>query len=159
MEVHSTSRCHEFAHPEISFDVAEVVPPERVDSLVAALESMVAAGSVFRPGESLQYGWSLLKFQSDGQGGLFLTEPDFSTRPIEFRGGVTQTLLTNMRQIYTLDSYGIGRGLLDFHRAPLRLGKLPARRAALDERGVSADRNRSYRGDRRSCVDFLRLAE
>jgi len=114
MEVHSTSRCHEFAHPEISFDVAEVVPPERVDSLVAALESMVAAGSVFRPGESLQYGWSLLKFQSDGQGGLFLTEPDFSTRPIEFRGGVTQTLLTNMRQIYTLDSYGIGRELLDF---------------------------------------------
>jgi hypothetical protein len=114
MEVHSTSRCHEFAHPEIFLDVAEVVPRERVDSLVSTLESMVAAGSVFRPGETLQYGWSLLKFQSDGQGGLFLMEPDMSTRPIQYRGGVTETLVTNMRQVYTLDSYAIARQLLDF---------------------------------------------
>jgi hypothetical protein len=75
---------------------------------------MVAAGSAFRPGESLQCGWSLLKFQSDGQGGLFLMEPHLSTRPIEYRGGVTETLLQNIRQVYTLDSYAIGRELLDF---------------------------------------------
>jgi hypothetical protein len=114
MPVHSTSRCHEFGHPEVSFEVADAVPPQPVDTLVSALESMVAAGSVFRPDEKLQYGWSVLLFQSDGRGGLVLMEPDLSARPIQFRRGVTATLLQNMRQIYTLDSYAIGRELLDF---------------------------------------------
>ncbi len=114
MPVHSTTRCHEFGHPEISFEVAELVPPQLAQSFVSGLESMVAAGSVFRPGEKLQHGWSVVRFQSDGQGGLFLTEPDFSTRPIDFRAGVTETLVQNMRQVYTLDSYAVPRELLDF---------------------------------------------
>ena len=75
---------------------------------------MVASGSVFRPGETMQYGLVLLKFQSDEQGRLVVTEPDFSTRPIQYRRGLTSSLIQMLRQLYTLDSYGIDRGRIDF---------------------------------------------
>lgn len=114
MSIYTTTRCRAFAHPEVSFEVSDDVPVEQIDSLVSMLEAMVASGSVFSPDQTMQYGWSILQFQSDKKGGLVLMEPDLSTRPIQFHKGLTETLVHNMRQVYTGDSYGIDREQLDF---------------------------------------------
>jgi hypothetical protein len=114
MNVHATACCREFAHPEISFEASASLPRDPIDSFVSALESMVASGSVFRPEQTLQYGWTFLKFQADDHGGLVLMEPDLSKRPLQYRRGLTETFVQNLWQVYTADSYRIDRALLDF---------------------------------------------
>ena len=70
---------------------------------------MVHGGSVFRAGETFQYGWMLTLVQQRDDGTLTLHEPDMKSMPIEFVPGVTETVRHMMLQLFTLDSFSVDR--------------------------------------------------
>lgn len=84
-----------------------------VDSLISAIESMVRDGSVFRAGETYQYGWMLTLVQELPDGTLTLREPDMKSMPIEFVSGVTETVRHMTLQLFALDSFAVDRSDMD----------------------------------------------
>lgn len=110
METFSTSRCHERSHPEFSLLVErDGVADSHLKSLLAGIESMVHAGSVFCAGQNFQHGWMLTLVQEFGDGSLTLHEPDMLSMPIKFVPGVTETVRHAMLQLFALDSFSISR--------------------------------------------------
>jgi hypothetical protein len=104
----ATSRCHLSAHPEILVSYAESgVIPDDVDNLIRTLEAMVATGSVFAPGETIQVGWLYDQFREQGQGVLTLYEPDLKAFPVSWVPGITNTLVTKRLQLDVADSFGL----------------------------------------------------
>lgn len=89
-----THECCRLGHPEfrIVFDSRQVIEPD-VDWLTKFLSQNVASGTRFKPGETVQIGWVILKIESNEEGTLSLFEPDFVEIPINFVESVTQTLV------------------------------------------------------------------
>lgn len=114
MKSFSTSRCHERNHAEFSLRVmTDGIADSHIESMLVGIESMVQTGSVFRAGQTFQYGWMLTLVQELGDGLLTLHEPDMRSMPINFVPGVTETIRHMMLQLFTLDSFAIGREQMD----------------------------------------------
>lgn len=104
----STMKCEQFGHPEFLLEVdASAVPEIYIREMVEALERMVADGSVFRPGQTLQIGWMLTRLHEEGPRQLTLEEPDMRSLPIEWIPGITHTLRQKMLQVFMLDSVAL----------------------------------------------------
>ncbi|MFD1710891.1 hypothetical protein FVQ98_01235 [Ottowia sp. GY511] len=90
---YTTTQCGQFKHPEIEFSVStKAVPEGDIQHMVASLERMVASGSRFKDGETLQLGWMVTRFASAPGGKLRLTEPDMKKVPIRFVDSLDSTL-------------------------------------------------------------------
>jgi len=115
MQTFSTSRCHEFDHPEFKLMCdPQGIAEAHILSLVSGLEAMVAEGSVFQPDDRFHYGWVQTKVRELEDGMLTLDEPDMKSMPINYVPGITETLRHMMLQLFTADSFGIDRADLDF---------------------------------------------
>lgn len=90
---YTTTQCGKFNHPEIEFSVSSKAAPEAdIQHMVASLEHMVASGSRFKDGETLQLGWMVTRFARGPGGKLKLTEPDMKKVPIRFVESLDSTL-------------------------------------------------------------------
>ena len=100
----STTRCAAQGHPEFVLecqdDIAFMLP-----FLLQFLEDRVAAGTVFRPGQSLQMGWSTLEIETREDGALTLSELDLSEIPGRRARSVSLTLMALYRQKAVVDSF------------------------------------------------------
>lgn len=102
----TTHNCSRHGHPEFGLHCADEVAFD-APWLVTWLEEQVASGVVFRPGESLQVGWSTLLVGTATDGLLTLNELDLSGVPGQFDRSVTRTLLCMRKQKSVLESFGI----------------------------------------------------
>jgi hypothetical protein len=110
----STTRCKDHGHAEFVLEVDErAVPPRHVSRVIETIEGLVAQGSVFTPGETLQIGWMVTRVQRYDEGRLTLLEPDMRTFPMAFVPGVTGTLRQMMLQLLFIDSLAVSRGDMD----------------------------------------------
>ena len=101
-----TTQCSRHKHPEISFQVTNPAVPD-VDRqwLVKSLEDLVASGSRFKAGETLQLGGMINKFEKGPGGTLRLQEPDMRSMPIVFVDSVDATLKVVRSQRDTVESF------------------------------------------------------
>lgn len=101
-----TTQCSKHRHPEISFQVtSSAIPEEDRQWLVKSLEQMVADGSRFKAGETLQLGWMLNRFEKGPNGTLRLQEPDMKSTPLVFVDSMDATLKTVRSQRDTVESF------------------------------------------------------
>ena len=100
----STSRCGASGHPEFVLECDEAIA-FMLPFLLEWLEGSVAAGTVFRPGQTMQMGWSALRVEPGENGTLTLSEPDLSGIPDQRLQGVSLTLLALYRQKGAVDSF------------------------------------------------------
>lgn len=88
-----TSRCAGLGQPEVRLFVdSSAVPEGDVQWMAQVLESMVESGSRFTAGQTLQFGWSLVRFTDEAGGLLGLEEPDFQAMPVAWIPGISNTL-------------------------------------------------------------------
>lgn len=99
-----TQKCKDFGQPEIRFDVAEKTPAADVDWFRQTLEGMVAEGSRFAAGQTIQIGWVTNRFQTAPGNTLRLLEPDWLSTPPKYVNTVTHTLRYMRMQRDTLAS-------------------------------------------------------
>ena len=79
--------------PAIVFEVQSATIPETDRQwLIKTLEDMVAGGSRFKAGETLQLGWMIDQFAASPDGTLRLQEPDMRSMPIAFVDRMDNTL-------------------------------------------------------------------
>ena len=89
----STTGCHDHNHPEFVFHCdAHSVPESDVQWLINFLETAVARGEIFRDGETIQIGWSIVRVSHMDDGCLDIFEPDMIHMPAQFVDSVTNTL-------------------------------------------------------------------
>jgi hypothetical protein len=102
-----THECCRFGHPEfrLAFDSHQVIEPD-VIWLTKFLSQNVASGTRYKPDETVQIGWVILKIKSNEEGTLSLFEPDFVEIPINFVDSVTQTLVQLRLQKSVAESIG-----------------------------------------------------
>lgn len=101
-----TTQCSKHKHPEISFQVSnDAIPDVDRQWLVKSLEDMVASGSRFKAGETLQLGWMINKFEKGPGGTLRLHEPDMRSMPIVFVDSANATIKVVRRQRDTVESF------------------------------------------------------
>jgi hypothetical protein len=82
-----------------------------VQLLASNLEELRARGEVYRSGETIQIGWTLLRFEALGRD-LNLCEPDWTGNlPITFVAGVTNTVVHLRQQKDVVDSVGLSESL------------------------------------------------
>jgi hypothetical protein len=93
-----TIRCSLHGHPEIAIRFDQLLALD-IDAkwLVAFLESSVAEGRKYEPGQTLQIGWTVTKFQQSDANLVRLLEPVPGSEPIVFADSVTHTL-AHLRQ-------------------------------------------------------------
>jgi hypothetical protein len=100
-----TTRCREFGHRDFVLELEDCgIPEGHVQAVVKNIEDMVAAGSVFEPGETLQVGWMVTQVQRYDATHLTLVEPDLKSLPVSYTAGVTQTLRHLSLQVFMLES-------------------------------------------------------
>src|ERR1043166_2346156 len=94
-------------HPEIvlAFDPEMVIPPD-VDWLENVLSQQMAAGSKFKPGQTIQLGWLFLKVFEKGTR-LVLAEPNFAEIPMKFVPTVGRGLMQLRLQKSVAESVGL----------------------------------------------------
>jgi hypothetical protein len=108
MRESTTTRCKQFAHPEVVVGYADTgVVQEDVANLIRILESMVEAGSSFEPGETVEVGWLYGQFREHHAGALTLYEPDLKAFPVSWVLGVTNILVTKRFQLDVADSFDL----------------------------------------------------
>jgi hypothetical protein len=73
------------------------------------LEERVAAGELFKPGESIQIGWMHTRIFGRPGGTLGILEPDFASVPINWNDSVSLTL----RHLWIHKEVAVGAGLAD----------------------------------------------
>jgi hypothetical protein len=105
--VYVTEGCSKYKHPEIMFEVGEGVPEVDALHFKTTLEGMVASGSRFKAGQTLQLAWMILRFAEADKGRLSLQEPDLKGMPIQYVNGVTRALRFMRAQRDTADSFGL----------------------------------------------------
>lgn len=103
----STTHSQEFGHPEISihFDENAALSVD-AEWLINYLETAVKAGEVFKENSTIQIGWMINCFRTDGRT-LWLYEPDFIRMPIVFVNSVNWTLAHLRLQRSVCESVGI----------------------------------------------------
>ena len=101
-----TTQCAKYGQPEIVFEVKSAAIPE-ADSrlLIETLEQMVAGGSRFKAGETLQLGWMTNRFEQGADGTLRLQEPDLQRFPMRFVDQMDATLQHNRAQKDAVESF------------------------------------------------------
>ena len=103
-----TDTCHRHGHPEFVLEADDAqVPPIYLENVAQTVQKLVAAGSVFRPGETFQIGGVLTRVEPAGGDRLTLAEPDMKSIPIRFVPGVSNTLRQMMLQLFMLDSVSL----------------------------------------------------
>lgn len=100
-----TRQCSSYGHQELTleYDPTYLIAPDVV-WFASSLERMVASGSRFQAGQSLQIGWLLAWFTSLDDGTLGFEEPDMRSLPIARQPGLTNTLGQLRLQKDTLES-------------------------------------------------------
>jgi|SRR5215467_13162635 len=105
MEMRTTRRTPS-GHREIVIGFDEAIALERdAEWLVCFLESSVAQGRKYEPGQTLQIGWTVTKIEQAGAKLLRLVEPDLGTIPIAFVDSVTTTLADLRQQKDVVESF------------------------------------------------------
>jgi hypothetical protein len=103
-----TDTCRGHGHPEFVLEADEGhVPSVYLENVAQTIQRMVAAGSVFRPGETFQIGWMLTRVESYGDDRLTLVEPDMRSMPMRFVRRISETLRQMMLQLFMLDSVSL----------------------------------------------------
>lgn len=104
----TTTKCSQFKHPEFVLEADEAhVPDVYLKEVVQTLEGMVADGSVFRPGQTVQVGWMVTQVHAHSASHMTLFEPDMRAVPIQWVPGITETLRQMMLQLFMLDSVSL----------------------------------------------------
>lgn len=110
----ATHRCADHGHAEFVLQVdPSAVPEQHIEQIIQTLEGMVAHGSVFAPGQTLQVGWMVTQVQRHDKMRLTLFEPDMRSLPVKYVPGVTETLRQMMLQLFVIDSFGVPRNDMD----------------------------------------------
>src|SRR5437660_6277255 len=104
----TTKHCSKYSQQEISF----AYDPNRVlegDAkwLLEWLESEVAKGRRFLPGETVQIGWMVTKLEASEDEILKICEPDMKALPVKFVDSVTNTLTHWRLQKMVAESIGL----------------------------------------------------
>lgn len=108
MHKSTTSRCAQYAHPEVLVSYAGTgIVREDVSILLRNIEEMVKDGATFGPGETIQLGWLYGQFREHSPGLLSLYEPDLQAFPVAWVPGVTNILSINRFQLDVADSFGL----------------------------------------------------
>jgi len=96
----ATHRCADHGHAEFVLEVdPSAVPEQHIEQIIQTLEGMVAHGSVFTPGQTLQVGWMITQVQRHDEMRLTLFEPDMRSLAVKYVPGVTETLREMMLQL------------------------------------------------------------
>jgi hypothetical protein len=110
----TTHRCRQFQHPEFVLEADDsIVPRDNIQRIAGTLEEMVAGGSVFKPDQTFQIGWSLTLVKPYDKSRLTLVEADMQSMPIKWVPGITQSLRQMMLQLFMLDSVRL-RSVMQF---------------------------------------------
>jgi hypothetical protein len=151
----STSRCGDHGHADfvLEFDEQAVSRPHAED-MIQTIEDMVARGSVFAPGETIQIGWMITQVRRYDESRLTLFEPDMRTIPMAFLPGVTETLRQMMLQLFFIDSLAIPRedmSMPNVRQSVITCGRYAVARSLLLMRGKALRQSDS--GWFISCLD------
>jgi hypothetical protein len=100
-----TGKCHVKGHPEftLAYDPRRALELD-VRWYAGVLEQMVASGSRFKSGDSMQLGWSTARVTALPDGTLALEEYDLKGMPPKRQAGVTESLRVLRLQKDTLES-------------------------------------------------------
>jgi hypothetical protein len=82
------------------------VPAAMVSEMIGYFEWQVESGVQFKDGETIQFGWGVLKVQAMPDGSLGVFEPDLVSFPINWIDSVTGVLLQTLIQKYVAESLG-----------------------------------------------------
>lgn len=106
MDVVSTRACSAFGlrEIEIAFD-PDVTAEQDAAWFSATLERMVAQGSRFEPGQSIQIGGGMAWITERANGALGFEEPDLRSIPLRRVAGLTHSLATLRLQKDVLESF------------------------------------------------------
>jgi hypothetical protein len=101
----TTAKCCVLGHPEftLAYDLRQVLERD-VRWYAGVLEQIVQSGSRFKPGDSLQLGWSVVRVTSLPDGTLGLEEYDLKGMPPKRQAGGTESLRVLRLQKDTLES-------------------------------------------------------
>ncbi|MBF6338432.1 hypothetical protein IU450_21405 [Nocardia abscessus] len=102
----STTSCADHGHPEFTVVFAEAQLPGTASWLLSYLESSVAAGTRYRPGETIRIGWNLVRVRERADGTLGLAERSDAQTWVE---QVDRTL----RDVWFQREVAAGAGLAD----------------------------------------------
>ena len=105
-DMHMTSKCKQFSHPEFQIQVSSKgVPSGDIAWFLEGLEQRVEKGERFKSGETMQVGWMLTMLQERSGGTLQITEPDMKSVPVKFVDSVDNTLKQLRSQKDTAESF------------------------------------------------------
>ena len=107
--VTTTCRCSEHSHREfeLRWDSRRTAASD-VENLATTLETSVAKGERFAPGDVVHVGWVPLRVVETPSGMLSLVEPDFCGAPLRYVGGVDAALGHLRAQDDFADRVGLG---------------------------------------------------
>ena len=103
-----TKSLHQYNHPEIEIIVdLKKVPKQYLLDFINHLQSLVADGNTFTPGDTMQYGTYHIQVTASDNDYIRLDEPNNKGLPITYKPGVSHTLETALSQITFLEGYAI----------------------------------------------------
>lgn len=102
-----TTQCRRYGHQEFLLQAEGPAAETYLAEWSQGLESMVASGSKFQPGQSFLVGWMLTQVVQHDRDHLTLHEPDMQSMPVRWVPGITQTLQSTMVQRFTLESVSL----------------------------------------------------
>lgn len=107
MSTFTTTRCAAFKHPEFTLTFrAEPPVPHLEGMLLRYFEESVAAGTLFKAGQTVQLGWATLRLLQRTDGTLGVLEPDLRDG-LKWVEGVDQSLFETWKQKEVLASLGL----------------------------------------------------
>ena len=93
-QVYSTKNCKNYDHPEIEFVVTnKSIPINDIEWIISTLEDVVSNGTKYKNDQTLQLGYTIVKFIQKNNGVLEILEPDFVSFPINFINKLDNTLI------------------------------------------------------------------
>lgn len=104
----TTARCREHGHPEFKLAYnSDLVTEDDVRSLVEMLERLVAEGTRFEEGSTLQIGWMATRVRRAPDGTLSIQEPDNIHTPIWWIDSINHSLIHRRLQRGVCASVGL----------------------------------------------------
>ena len=80
-----------YGEPQISVSVSETYA-DHAEAIISFLDTSMSQGEGFRDGQTIQFGWVMLKLIQGMSGRLEVWEPDFESMPVNWTKGVDKTL-------------------------------------------------------------------
>lgn len=118
MKTFVTTGCAALGHPEFTIVFRGEPPVPGLERLLLGyFEASVAAGSVFKAGQTVQLGWATLRLLQREDGTLGVLEPDLGST-LRWHEGVDQSLYETWKQKEVLSSLGLAERA-DFPRPAL----------------------------------------